>query len=357
MNRYYKTVNINTALGRKSLGSVLVIYTGGTIGMDHDPSSGSLIPFDFERIIEQVPELKRFQFELTVLSFQELIDSSDVNLDHWLELSRIIDDFYDEYDGFVVLHGTDTMAYTASAISFMTKNLSKPIIFTGAQLPIGASRTDARDNLIAALEIASTQRDGKALIPEVCIYFDNLLLRGNRSKKAQNFNFTAFESANYQPLAVAGIHIDYNLSAVRKTNDKPFSTLTKLDPNVLILKIFPGISQSYVKHVLQTPDLRGIVLETYGSGNAPTDKWFLDLVSDAISRDIIIYNVSQCDGGSVTQGKYITSKYLGDTGVIGGSDITSEAAVTKLMVLLGNYSDLGKVKKLLAKSLCGEITL
>ncbi len=357
VNRYYKTVNINTTLQKDSRGSVLVIYTGGTIGMNYEETARSLIPFDFEKIIEKVPELKRFDFELTVLSFTVLIDSSDINTAHWIELARIIEDFYDEYDGFVVLHGTDTMAYTASAMSFLLENLGKPVIFTGAQLPIGASRTDARENLITALEIASTRQNGRALIPEVCIYFDHLLLRGNRSKKVQNFNFTAFESANYPPLAVAGIHIDYNLPLIKEADpDCPLKIHKKLGTDVLILKLFPGISSRFIQPLLNSPNLRGVVLETFGSGNAPTSDWFLDMLQQTINKGTIIYNVSQCDGGSVTQGKYVTSRHLAEIGVIGGGDITTEAAITKLMWAMGQTTDAEKVKAMLLRPVCGEIS-
>jgi len=354
MNRYYKTVNINTAIQRGLRGSVLVIYTGGTLGMDYDEATGSLIPFDFEKIMEKVPELKRFEFQLTVLSFTKLIDSSDISISHWLELSRIIYDFYEDYDGFVILHGTDTMAYSASALSFLLENLNKPVVFTGAQLPIGASRTDARDNLVTALEIASAKSDGKASIPEVCIYFDHVLLRGNRAKKVQNFNFTAFESANYPPLAIAGIHIEYNLSQTKPTEEKPFKIHHKMDDRVAIVKIFPGITAQMLEPIFSSNHIRGIILETFGSGNAPTSSWFLNMVSDVIKRGVFVLNVSQCSGGSVSQGKYITSKYLDDIGVIGAGDMTLEAAVTKMMFVLGKDLSAHVIKEELVHPLSGE---
>ena len=354
MTRYYKTVNINTAIQKGLRGSVLVIYTGGTIGMDYDDETGSLIPFDFEKVIEKVPELKRFEFQLTVLSFSKLIDSSDINISHWLELSRIIYDFYDDYDGFIILHGTDTMAYSASALSFLLQNLSKPVIFTGAQLPIGASRTDARDNLVTALEIASAKHEGKALIPEVCIYFDHLLLRGNRAKKVQNFNFTAFESANYPALAVAGIHIEYNLALIHEQAVESLKIFNKMDDNVAVLKIFPGITYNMMKPLLDHAGLKGVILETFGSGNAPTSSWFLNLIAETIEKGIHVLNVSQCSGGSVAQGKYITSKYLEDLGVIGAGDMTFEAAMTKMMFVLGTTKDRDVIKDLLVNPLVGE---
>jgi L-asparaginase len=354
MNRYYKTVNINTAIQRGLRGSVLVIYTGGTIGMDYDDETGSLIPFDFEKIMEKVPELKRFEFQLTVLSFTKLIDSSDISISHWLELTRIIYDFYEDYDGFVILHGTDTMAYSSSALSFLLEDLNKPVIFTGAQLPIGASRTDARDNLVTALEIASAKSNGRALIPEVCIYFDHLLLRGNRAKKVQNFNFTAFESANYPALAVAGIHIEYNLSLIKEFEDKPLKIHHKMDNRVAIVKLFPGITSQMLEPIFTSSNVKGIILETFGSGNAPTSYWFLDMVKQIINKGVHILNVSQCNGGSVSQGKYITSKYLEDLGVLGAGDMTSEAAITKMMFVLGKDLPSHVIKEQLVHPLSGE---
>ncbi|MEN7550873.1 asparaginase [Rapidithrix thailandica] len=357
MTQYYKTVNINTASPETSDTSILIIYTGGTIGMDYDYETGSLIPFDFEKIMEKVPELKRFNFELTVLSFEHLIDSSDIKTRHWLNLAKIIEDFYDEYDGFVILHGTDTMAYSASALSFLTENLGKPIIFTGAQLPIGASRTDARENLISALEIASTQEeDGRPLVPEVCIYFDHYLLRGNRSKKVQSMNFTAFESHNLPPLAVAGIHIDFNHGLLRPDPEEPVHIYRELNENVIILKLFPGINQAYLESILSIPNLKGVVMETYGSGNAPTAPWFLNCLKRALDKGIYIYNVSQCSGGHVLQGRYATSKHLSDIGVISGGDITSEAAITKMMFVLANEKREEKIRCLLTNSIRGEIS-
>ncbi len=353
MKRYYKTVNINSAV-KGDYGSVLVIYTGGTIGMDFDKETGSLMPFDFEKIMEKVPELKRFDFQLTVLSFTRLLDSSDISVSHWLELSRIIYDFYEDYDGFVILHGTDTMAYSASALSFLLENLAKPVIFTGAQLPIGASRTDARDNLVTALEIASAKTQGQALVPEVCIYFDHLLLRGNRAKKVQNFNFTAFESANYPALAVAGIHIEYNLSLTIPPSSATFKIHQKMEDRIAIVKLFPGVNAEMLKPIFNADNVQGIVLETFGSGNAPTSSWFLNMVRDSIDQGMHILNVSQCNGGSVSQGKYITSKYLDDLGVIGAGDMTFEAAVTKMMFVLGKGLPADVIKEQLMYPLSGE---
>lgn len=354
--RYFKTVNINTTRPKSSDTSILIIYTGGTIGMDYDPVSGSLIPFDFENIIDKVPELKRFDFELTVISFINLIDSSDVKAAHWISLVRIIEDFYNDYHGFVILHGTDTMAYSASAVSYMIEHLTKPVIFTGAQLPIGASRTDARENLISALEIASTKKYGAPLVQEVCIYFDNMLLRGSRTKKVQNFNFTAFESHNFPPLAVAGIHIEYNEHLLNYHQDQPPVFYKQMSNEVFILKLYPEISREYVEAILSIPSLKGVILETFGSGNAPRDRWLRNVLEKASNRGVYILNISQCTGGRVVQGKYATSLFLKEIGVVSGGDMTLEAAITKMMFLLGNYKEPDKIKKMLEQSLRGEVS-
>ena len=242
--QYFKTVNVNVATPNPTEAKLLVIYTGGTIGMDRDPVSGQLVPFDFEGIMEKVPELSRFNYELTVISFPTLIDSSDINAKHWLTLVRLIQDFYDEYDGFVILHGTDTMAYTASVLSYLIEGLTKPVVLTGAQLPIGVTRTDARENLISAMEVAAARSNGQAVVPEVCICFDNVLLRGNRAKKVQNFDFTAFQSYNYASLAIAGIHIDYNHAAILPPPRQPLKFFRELEQHVYIAKLFPGMPDS-----------------------------------------------------------------------------------------------------------------
>jgi len=357
MLNYYQTVNLHTAAGQVAHTSIFVIYTGGTIGMDYQEGSKHLAPFNFEQIIDKVPELKRFDFELTVLSFYRLIDSSDVKIHNWLNIARIIYDFYNDYDAFVVLHGTDTMAYSASAVSFLLRNLSKPVVFTGAQLPIGVPRTDARENFITALEIASARTaEGKAIVPEVCIFFDQFLLRGNRARKVQSENFTAFESENCPPLAVAGINIDYNTSQILPPGLGDFDFYTKMDNNVALLKLFPGMPKRYIKHFFGMPGLRGVVMETFGSGNTPTDDWFMGAIKDALSAGILIYNVSQCNGGSVVHGMYESSKQLDDLGVVSGGDITPEAAMTKLMFLLGNETDPQLIRHHLSVPLRGEMT-
>lgn len=350
----YKIVNINTASPGKPKAAVLIIYTGGTLGMSYD-EHGSLVPFNFSRIVEKVPSIQEFNIHITVISFPELVDSANIRPDHWVSMAYIVHENYRRYDGFVVVHGTDTMAYSASALSFMLEGLNKPVIFTGAQLPIGSKRSDAHENFITALEIASEKRNGIPMVPEVCIYFGNLLLRGNRSSKRQSIHFDAFESENYPLLAEAGVMIDYTPSAIRPYDaNRELVYHHKLDSNVAILKLFPGISRRVVESILQIPDIKGVVLETFGSGNAPTDNFMLDSLADAIDRGVIILNISQCSGGRVIQGRYKTSKTLEDIGIISGKDMTTEAAVTKMMYLLGKEKDREVVKQLLPQPICGE---
>jgi len=352
----YRAINIDTASPKAPQSSILLIYTGGTMGMVQN-ETGSLVPFDFELILEHIPSLKTFDMHLRVIAFDEPIDSSNINPTHWQTMGKIIVDHYDAFDGFVILHGTDTMAYTASALSFMLEGLNKPVILTGAQLPIASARTDARENIITAIEIASSQQEGRPIIKEVCICFNSLLLRGNRSRKVESQHFDAFESENCSPLAEAGINIEYNHPVIDQY--KPGSSLnfrSQLDNEVIIVKLFPGLAQKQLKALLNIEGLRGVVLETYGSGNAPTDSWFIDLLKKAIDKGIIVMNVSQCTGGKVVQGKYATSAQLKTIGVIEGRDITTEAAITKIMILLGR-KDIDQVvlKSLVNQPLCAEM--
>lgn len=350
-----KRLQVNTASPARPKGSVLVIYTGGTFGMAFD-GSGTLVPFDFSRILGYLPPLKHLALELNVVSFETPIDSSNMGPDHWRTIAEVIRDEYEKNDGFVVLHGTDTMAYTASALSFMLEGLTKPVVFTGAQLPVSEPRSDARENLITAIEIASAKRDGRAIVPEVCIYFDYELLRGNRSRKVESMQFDAFDSGNYPLLAKAGVKIDYNNSAIRKAPEGPLKLHTRMDERIAILKLFPGITREAVHSVLYTPDVRGVVLETYGSGNAPTLPWLVAELGDAVARGVVVLNISQCPGGMVILGRYATSKELLRIGVIGGSDLTTEAAVTKMMILLGEH-ERERVVELIQKSLAGEMSV
>ncbi|MFW6389000.1 MAG: asparaginase [Marinilabiliaceae bacterium] len=337
---------------------VLIIYTGGTIGMAVDPDTNTLVPFDFENISSKVPELRKFDFSVNSISFNPIVDSSEMSPATWSKLVGIIEENYADFEGFVILHGTDTMAYTASALSFMLHHLQKPVVLTGSQLPLGAVRTDGKENLLTALEIAAAQKNGQALVPEVCIYFQDKLFRGNRTTKYNAEHFRAFRSDNYPPLAEAGLHIKYNYPYIRYTTlSGNFTTSPRMDNNVALLKIFPGIHEKTVRAILETPDLRGVILETYGSGNAPTSEWFMQSLRDAIDRGIVIMNVTQCLTGSVEMWRYETGRHLLNMGIISGHDITTEAALAKMMYLLGNTISTEELKMNLNNSLKGEITL
>lgn len=338
--------------------SILLIYTGGTIGMKIDPQTQALAPFDFSHIMEEVPELKKFGYKLDSYSFDPVIDSSDADIPFWQELVRIIEINYNKYDGFVVLHGTDTMSYTASALSFMLENLGKPVIFTGSQLPIGMLRTDGKENLISSIEIAAAKDDEeRALVPEVCIYFESQLYRGNRTTKYNAENFRAFRSANYPVLADVGIHIRFNPDLIRYPKwGKDFKVHYDMDPNVAIVKIVPGMSVNNISILNKVEGLRAVILETFGSGNAPTNGKFIDAVRQLVDNGIIVVNVSQCHAGRVDMDAYATGVALKKIGVVSGEDSTIEAALAKLYFLLGKYPDNNDVRVNMSKNIRGEIS-
>ncbi len=339
--------------------ALLLIYTGGTIGMKQDMKDLTLKPFDFSQILDEVPEIRKFAFKIDTYSFEPPIDSSDVEPSLWQDLARLIKEKYEDYDGFIILHGTDTMSYSASALSFMLDGLTKPVIFTGSQLPIGVPRTDGKENLISAVEIASAKDDeGHPAVPEVCVCFDSLLMRGNRSTKVNSEVFRAFQSPNFPPLAEAGINIRYNNEYIRKPNDwyQSLTINTDLDTRVSILKIHPGITPEVVRNILCGKDTRAIIMETYGSGNAPTRDWFLDIVKESSAMNKIIVNVTQCLAGTVNMNIYANGKALERAGVIDGYDSTTESALAKLFYLMGKSRDNEWVKAMMSRNLKGEIS-
>ena len=327
--------------------------------MKEDPSIQALRPFDFRQILAEVPELRKFAYKIDSYTFDPLIDSSDIEPSSWKALAGIIEERYDNYDGFVILHGTDTMAYSASALSFMIEGLTKPVIFTGSQLPIGVPRTDGKENLISAVEIAAAKdSEGHALVPEVCICFDNVLMRGNRTTKINSSNFRAFRSENFPPLAEAGISIRYNSHLIRTPEcwDKKPVFHKDIDTRVTILKIHPGITPQVVRDIMCGKDSRAVIIETYGSGNAPSKKWFIDIVKEASGMGKILLNVTQCIAGTVDMDIYATGKSLKEAGVRSGYDTTTEGALAKLFFLLGQHKDNTEAMKLIEEDLRGEIS-
>lgn len=338
---------------------ILIIYTGGTIGMIENPETGALENFDFEQFRHHVPELKRFNFQIDALAFESPIDSSDMEPRYWIKIARIIAEHYENYDGFVLLHGTDTMAFTASALSFMLENLTKPVIVTGSQLPIGQLRTDGKENLLTSIEIAAARNaEGKPMVPEVCIFFESKLMRGNRTTKINAEGFNAFRSFNFAPLAHAGIHIKYDEHLIHQPeHDKPFKPHFLLDNNVLILTLFPGIRKEVIDTCFAVNGLRAVILKTYGSGNAPQKPWFLERIRQLIARDVIVVNISQCYKGTVEMHRYETGLQLLQAGVINGYDSTVEAVITKLMFLLGHSQSTKEIIEKMNTSIAGEITI
>ena len=336
---------------------ILLIYTGGTIGMVKDYKTGALKSFNFDKLLKHIPEINQLNCTIHSISLDEPIDSSNMNPEHWVSIAEIVEKNYEKFDGFVVLHGSDTMAYTASAISFMFENLSKPVIFTGSQLPIGDLRTDAKENLITSIEIAAAQENDAPVISEVCLYFEYKLYRANRTTKVTAEHFQAFTSPNFPQLGESGVHLKfYKQLFLKPKKQKPFKVRKQLDNNIVILKIFPGITERVVGSILGIEGLKGVVLETFGSGNAPTDKWFIDLLRNTINKGVHIINVTQCIGGNVIMGQYETSIELKKVGIINGRDITTESALAKLMYLLGEKIAKNKFKAIFETQLRGEIS-
>jgi len=336
--------------------NILLIYTGGTIGMIKDFKTGALKNFNFDELLKHIPELHLLDCHIKTKSFDNPIDSSNMKPEYWVRLAEMIEDNYSKFDGFVVLHGSDTMSYTASALSFMLENLSKPVIFTGSQLPIGDLRTDAKENLITSIQIAAVQEKGKPKIQEVCLYFEYKLYRANRTTKINAEHFEAFASLNYPPLAESGVHLVFNEHALFKVKgNKGLRVHKKMETQILLIKMFPGLNEDTLTHLLSWKELKGVILESFGSGNVTNETWLTNALSKIISKDIPVVNVTQCSGGSVAMGLYETSTHLKKIGVISGKDITTEAALGKMMFLLGKNVRPLKFKTLFEKSLCGEM--
>lgn len=337
--------------------NILLIYTGGTIGMTQNPETGALEPYNFDYLIENVPKLKRLGYNLDHVTFKVPLDSAAITPDHWEEIADVIEENYDQYDGFVVLHGTDTMAYTASALSYMLENLRKPVVITGSQLPIGDVRTDGEENLITALQVAAAHdEDGSPMVQEVCIMFENYLWRGNRATKYSADNFNAFKSNNFPRLAKVGLDIIFRRDVLwRPKSDNPLTVHRGMYTGVVYLSLFPGLNEETLRYMLKAPGLKGVVMKTYGAGNAPTAPWFVNTIKEAVERGMVIVNVTQCNNGMVDPRRYETGTALNRAGVISGRDLTSEAAITKLMFLFGQGYDTEQVKQLMETPLVGEM--
>lgn len=336
--------------------SILLVYTGGTIGMVKDYESGALKAFNFDLLLQKIPELQQLDCNITTYSFESPIDSSDMCPEHWVTIAQVIKDGYTAYDGFVILHGSDTMSYTGSALSFMLEHLGKPVILTGSQLPIGDLRTDAKENLITAVQLAALWSDNVPVIQEVCLYFEYKLYRANRTSKISAEHFEAFDSPNYPPLLTAGVHLDVHAEVLLNRPNGTFNIHTHLVTDIVVLKMFPGISKHVVTHLLEISSIKGVILETYGSGNSTTAPWFLGAIKTLVSKEIPVVNVTQCIKGSVQMGAYSTSVALKEAGVISGKDITTEAALTKMMFLLGRGVNFIDFKLLFERSLRGELS-
>ena len=340
----------------KKIPNILLIYTGGTIGMIKDSETGALENFNFNDLLESIPELNLLDCNISSKSFSNPIDSSNMKPSNWIEIGTIIEDNYKNYDGFVILHGSDTMSYTASALSFMLENLSKPVIFTGSQLPIGDLRTDAKENLITSIQIASLVENNQPVVQEVGLYFEYKLYRANRTTKINAEHFEAFDSPNYPPLIISGVNLSINYQSLLTAKKNKKLVVHKIfEPNILLVKLFPGINKETINHLFSTPNLKGMIFETYGSGNITNEKWFLKALKKIIDNKIPVVNVTQCAGGSVDMNIYSTNVIYRNIGIISGKDISTEAAVTKLMLMLGQNIPANNFKTKFETSLRGEM--